>query len=168
MGSVAPIAWLPTVNACSCNRAAGLCLSGGAALSRARCSAPEGGYVAPDAWQDHRGRREGRRRVAKGQRLLVMEAMKMEHAIRAGTDGVVEAIEASVGAQVDAGQVLVVVRRASDELTQGKRRPKPKSQANAPPNEMSSASLPGVKEHAKASEACISQGFGFRFRPVAV
>ena len=71
---------------------------------------PQGGYVAPMPGKviavdvqvgDH---------VSKEQRLLVMEAMKMEHALRAASDGVVEAIETRVGDQVDGGQVLIVVR----------------------------------------------------------
>lgn len=50
--------------------------------------------------------------VTQDQRLLVMEAMKMEHAIRADSDGVVELLDVSVGVQVDSGQVLVVVKSA--------------------------------------------------------
>ena len=45
-------------------------------------------------------------RVAKGQKLLVLEAMKMEHALVAPFDGVVAALDAEAGAQVSAGALL--------------------------------------------------------------
>ena len=44
-------------------------------------------------------------RVAAGQRLLVLEAMKMEHEITADVDGAIEAIVAA-GSQVAGGDVL--------------------------------------------------------------
>jgi 3-methylcrotonyl-CoA carboxylase alpha subunit len=46
-------------------------------------------------------------KVERGQALLVMEAMKMEHTIRAPGDGVVEAIHYAVGDQVDEGAELI-------------------------------------------------------------
>lgn len=46
-------------------------------------------------------------KVKRGQALLVMEAMKMEHTIVAGGDGVVESIYFSVGEQVAEGAVLI-------------------------------------------------------------
>ena len=45
--------------------------------------------------------------VAAGDRLAVLEAMKMEHALRAPRDGVVEAVLAAEGAQVEAGAPLI-------------------------------------------------------------
>jgi 3-methylcrotonyl-CoA carboxylase alpha subunit len=45
--------------------------------------------------------------VSKGQELLVVEAMKMENAIRAPRDGRVKAVSASVGDAVSPGTVLV-------------------------------------------------------------
>jgi 3-methylcrotonyl-CoA carboxylase alpha subunit len=54
-------------------------------------------------------------KVAKGQALLVLEAMKMEHTIFAPQDGVVAEI-ASEGAQVSDGTVLV---RFDEMITQG-------------------------------------------------
>ncbi|WP_337187183.1 biotin carboxylase N-terminal domain-containing protein [Phenylobacterium sp.] len=45
-------------------------------------------------------------RVAKGQTLLVLEAMKMEHALSAPFDGVVDEIGAELGAQVSEGALL--------------------------------------------------------------
>lgn len=47
--------------------------------------------------------------VAKGDILLSLEAMKMEHGIRAGADGEVTELTVSVGDQVDSGKVLAVV-----------------------------------------------------------
>jgi 3-methylcrotonyl-CoA carboxylase alpha subunit len=48
-------------------------------------------------------------KVAKGQRLLTLEAMKMEHALTAPFDGTVAALNAKVGAQVTEGTILATV-----------------------------------------------------------
>jgi geranyl-CoA carboxylase alpha subunit len=48
-------------------------------------------------------------RVSRGQTLLVLEAMKMEHQIVAGIDGVVEDMVAVVGAQVDRRALLASI-----------------------------------------------------------
>lgn len=45
--------------------------------------------------------------VAKGDRLVVLEAMKMEHALLAVRDGVVAEVLVSAGAQVEAGAALI-------------------------------------------------------------
>ena len=45
-------------------------------------------------------------KVAKGQRLLTLEAMKMEHSLTAPFDGVVAELSAEAGAQVSEGAVL--------------------------------------------------------------
>ena len=45
--------------------------------------------------------------VAEGDRLAVMEAMKMEHTLRAPRDGVVAEVLAAPGAQVEAGAALI-------------------------------------------------------------
>ncbi len=45
--------------------------------------------------------------VAKGQPLVVMEAMKMEHTLKAPADGVVKALRYAVGALVEDGVALV-------------------------------------------------------------
>jgi 3-methylcrotonyl-CoA carboxylase alpha subunit len=45
-------------------------------------------------------------KVAKGQRLLTLEAMKMEHGLVAPFDGVVAELNAKAGAQVSEGAVL--------------------------------------------------------------
>ena len=48
-------------------------------------------------------------RVSEGDVLVVLEAMKMEHTLRAPHDGVVSSVQAGPDDQVDAEQVLVVV-----------------------------------------------------------
>jgi acetyl/propionyl-CoA carboxylase alpha subunit len=47
--------------------------------------------------------------VTKGQPLLVLEAMKMEHEIAAPADGALSELRVSEGAQVEAGAVLAVI-----------------------------------------------------------
>jgi 3-methylcrotonyl-CoA carboxylase alpha subunit len=48
-------------------------------------------------------------KVAKGQRLLTLEAMKMEHGLVAPFDGVIAVLSAKAGAQVSEGTVLALV-----------------------------------------------------------
>jgi 3-methylcrotonyl-CoA carboxylase alpha subunit len=48
-------------------------------------------------------------KVVKGQRLLTLEAMKMEHALTAPFDGTVAELAATAGVQVKEGQLLVKV-----------------------------------------------------------
>ncbi|WP_150290453.1 acetyl/propionyl/methylcrotonyl-CoA carboxylase subunit alpha [Sphingobium estronivorans] len=50
-------------------------------------------------------------RVAKGQKLVTLEAMKMEHSLVAPFDGVVAELDASEGGQVSEGTLLVLVER---------------------------------------------------------
>jgi biotin carboxyl carrier protein len=50
--------------------------------------------------------REGDR-VASGERLAVVEAMKMEHVLHAGAAGVVKTLARREGDQVDLGAVIV-------------------------------------------------------------
>jgi len=52
--------------------------------------------------------------VRKGDRLLILEAMKMEHAMTAGFDAVVGALAAAEGEQVAEGQVLAVLEAAGE------------------------------------------------------
>jgi propionyl-CoA carboxylase alpha chain len=47
--------------------------------------------------------------VSAGTVVVVLEAMKMEHAVRAPHDGTVTSLHASVGQAVDTGHVLAVV-----------------------------------------------------------
>ncbi len=48
--------------------------------------------------------------VTAGQRLLAVEAMKMENELRAPRDGTIEAIRVAVGETVELGEPLVVIR----------------------------------------------------------
>ena len=52
---------------------------------------------------------EAGQRVAAGDRLAVLEAMKMEHTLSAGRDGVVAEVLAGAGDQVEAGAALIVL-----------------------------------------------------------
>jgi acetyl-CoA carboxylase biotin carboxylase subunit len=47
--------------------------------------------------------------VTAGQTLVLMEAMKMEHAVKAPHDGIAKEVRARVGEQVDGGALLVIV-----------------------------------------------------------
>lgn len=51
-------------------------------------------------------------RVAKGDRLAILEAMKMEHALLAARDGIVAEVLAATGDQVSAGAALVRLEEA--------------------------------------------------------
>ncbi|MEQ7874548.1 acetyl/propionyl/methylcrotonyl-CoA carboxylase subunit alpha [Sphingomonas sp. ASV193] len=53
-------------------------------------------------------------KVAKGQRLLTLEAMKMEHGLTAPFDGTVAELNASEGAQVAVDAVLARIEKAGD------------------------------------------------------
>jgi 3-methylcrotonyl-CoA carboxylase alpha subunit len=55
-------------------------------------------------------------RVAKGEQLAVLEAMKMEHSLNAGFAGTVQSVSAREGDQVQEGQVVIVL--ASDEAAE--------------------------------------------------
>ena len=52
-------------------------------------------------------------KVVEGQRLLTLEAMKMEHALTAPFDGAVETLSVKLGDQVSEGAVLVTLVAAS-------------------------------------------------------
>jgi len=55
--------------------------------------------------------------VTKGQRMLVLEAMKMEQALLAPFDGVVAALKASEGAQVAEGTMLARIEKPASITT---------------------------------------------------
>jgi len=55
-------------------------------------------------------------RVARGDRLAVLEAMKMQHPITADVDGEVTAIHCAAGRQVPAGELLIEI--AADEAAE--------------------------------------------------
>jgi propionyl-CoA carboxylase alpha chain len=65
--------------------------------------------------------REGER-VAAGQPVLVLEAMKMEHPVLAPADGVVTHLYVEVGQQVETGAVLAVVTEAENTEPQSEER----------------------------------------------
>jgi propionyl-CoA carboxylase alpha chain len=52
---------------------------------------------------------EAGQQVSKGEVILVLEAMKMQHTITAPSDGVVAELDVSVGQQVESGAVLAVI-----------------------------------------------------------
>ncbi len=53
--------------------------------------------------------------VSRGDTLLVLEAMKMEHPLKADSDGIVESINVSVGSQVKGRQLLATLTPHSGE-----------------------------------------------------
>ena len=54
--------------------------------------------------------------VTKGQALLILEAMKMEHVIKAPEDGmIVDRLPFSVGEQVDDGSILVAFKESEEK-----------------------------------------------------
>lgn len=53
--------------------------------------------------------------VSKGDVIVVLEAMKMQHTITAPSDGVVAELDVSVGQQVESGAVLAVIETESPE-----------------------------------------------------
>jgi acetyl/propionyl-CoA carboxylase alpha subunit len=57
--------------------------------------------------------------VGKGDPLIVLEAMKMEHTVASPAEGIVSEVRVSAGQQVDAGAVLVVVDTGSDATEPG-------------------------------------------------
>ena len=52
--------------------------------------------------------------VTKGQALVVLEAMKMEHALAAPRDGVIGELTVEAGGQVAEGDVLVALEALED------------------------------------------------------
>ena len=68
-----------------------------------------GGYLAPMTGVVLQVRVAAGERVERGQLLLVLEAMKMEHRIVAHDDGVVTELHAEVGRLVDPDFVLLVL-----------------------------------------------------------
>jgi len=53
--------------------------------------------------------------VVRGQRLLVLEAMKMQHEVQAGVDGIVTSIWREAGTQVAAGDPILEIEPAGPE-----------------------------------------------------
>ncbi|HEV2866446.1 MAG TPA: biotin/lipoyl-containing protein, partial [Allosphingosinicella sp.] len=54
-------------------------------------------------------------RVVRGQKLVTLEAMKMEHSLTAPFDGIVTEVNAVEGAQVAEGTLLVRIEKGEEE-----------------------------------------------------
>jgi propionyl-CoA carboxylase alpha chain len=80
---------------------------------------PHGGLVAPMPGVVLEVRCGHGDHVDARQTLVVLEAMKMEHHVRAPADGVVAQVRVAVGQQVEAGALLVEFEPADDEATEG-------------------------------------------------
>ena len=84
-----------------------------AGVSRRRSAAagdsPTGQLVAPMPGRIRRALVRRGDEVTKGQVVLILEAMKMEHAIRAPHDGIVTRLEHREGDLVEAGAVLAEI-----------------------------------------------------------
>ena len=52
--------------------------------------------------------------VTKGQKLLTLEAMKMEHSLVAPFDGTIAEFNASEGSQVNEGALLVKIEKSEE------------------------------------------------------
>ena len=76
--------------------------------------APSGGLVAPMPGRVLEIRAAVGDTVAKGQTMLLLEAMKMEHHMTAPFDGTVTEVRVATGDQVDNGSVLLVIHPADD------------------------------------------------------
>jgi propionyl-CoA carboxylase alpha chain len=56
--------------------------------------------------------------VEAGQLLVVLEAMKMEHAVHATASGTVTEVDVSEGDQVETGRTLVVIEGPADAASE--------------------------------------------------
>ncbi len=89
-----------------------------AELAAAREREGDGRLIAPMAGRIVAVRAQAGETVAKGQVLVILEAMKMEHEIKAPGDGVVEEIGVAEGDQVEPRQMLAVVTSAEAEAAE--------------------------------------------------
>jgi geranyl-CoA carboxylase alpha subunit len=87
-------------------------------LAAAREKAGDGRLIAPMAGRIVSVRVGLGETVAKGQILVILEAMKMEHEIKAPADGVVKLIGVAEGDQVDPRQILAEVAAADAEAAE--------------------------------------------------
>jgi propionyl-CoA carboxylase alpha chain len=78
-------------------------------------AAPSGGLVAPMPGKVIQLHVQVGQSVRAGETLLVLEAMKMEHPMRAPQDGVVVEVRVAAGDQVENGALLLVVEAAGAE-----------------------------------------------------
>ncbi len=58
-------------------------------------------------------------RANKGQKLVTLEAMKMEHSLTAPFDGIIAELNAATGGQVSEGMVLVRMEAPESTSTTG-------------------------------------------------
>lgn len=79
------------------------------AARRARAAEHEGDLLAPMPGRVRRTLVSAGDTVSRGQVVLILEAMKMEHAIRAPRDGIVTRLSHAEGDLVDAGAALAEV-----------------------------------------------------------
>ncbi|MDP6345780.1 MAG: biotin/lipoyl-containing protein, partial [Alphaproteobacteria bacterium] len=87
-------------------------------LAAAKEREGDGRLIAPMAGRIVAVRTEPGAAVQRGQILVILEAMKMEHEIKAGADGVVEEVAVAEGDQVDPRQLLAVVASAEAEAAE--------------------------------------------------
>lgn len=83
--------------------------AGRTARARPAGGEPHAGLVAPMPGRIRKTLVQSGEEVAKGQVVVVLEAMKMEHAIRAPQDGVITKLRHREGDLVDAGTVLAEI-----------------------------------------------------------
>ena len=83
--------------------AAAAALAGGSSADGAILSPMPGRVISVDVRQGDE--------VAKGQKLVTLEAMKMEHSLTAPFDGIVAELNADEGAQVTEGTLLVRIEK---------------------------------------------------------
>ncbi|XP_004495179.1 methylcrotonoyl-CoA carboxylase subunit alpha, mitochondrial isoform X2 [Cicer arietinum] len=76
---------------------------------------PQGAVVAPMAGLVVKVLAKNETRVEAGQPVLVLEAMKMEHVVKAPTSGYVNGLQVTVGEQVSDGSVLFNVKDKKNE-----------------------------------------------------
>ncbi len=78
----------------------------------------DGRILAPMAGRIVAVKKSAGAEVQKGEILIILEAMKMEHEIKAASDGVMDAISVNEGDQVDPRQLLATVQVAGAEAAE--------------------------------------------------
>jgi 3-methylcrotonyl-CoA carboxylase alpha subunit len=97
-------------------RGAGLCFAVVDPLQRAASGAAAGNVIeAPMPGLVRAVFATPGQRVAAGDRLALLEAMKMEHALLAARDGIVAEVLVAAGAQVEAGAALIRLEDEAEE-----------------------------------------------------
>ena len=84
-------------------------------------AAPSGALVAPMPGKVIEVRVRPGQPVRAGETLLVLEAMKMEHPMRAPADGTVVEVRVALGDQVENGSLLLVVEPRGGEERSGEK-----------------------------------------------